>query len=181
MPNANGLDLQDELRQRGSKLPIIFITGYGDIPMAVRAMKAGASDFLTKPFRGQDLLDAINSALARDRQRHEADAKLRAVKARVEALTPRQRTVFHMWADGLSAIEISDQLKVQFAEPFSSLGTRSGQSSGRKHSVIMMRIGVAVRDLPRANEGDLAQSRVIPSGTHAEETSRRNAATAVTA
>jgi FixJ family two-component response regulator len=94
MPNANGLDLQDELRQRGSKLPIIFITGYGDIPMAVRAMKAGASDFLTKPFRGQDLLDAITSALARDRQRHEADAKLRAVKARVAALTPRQRTCF---------------------------------------------------------------------------------------
>ena len=107
MPNANGLDLQDELRRRGSKLPIIFITGYGDIPMAVRAMKAGATEFLTKPFREQDLLDAINSALERDRQRQEADAKLRAVKANVESLTPRQRTVFHMWADGLSTIEIS--------------------------------------------------------------------------
>ena len=106
MPDGNGLDLQEELRRRGSKLPIIFITGYGNIAMAVRAMKAGATKFLTKPFREQDLLDAINSGLARDRQKHEADAKLRALKAKVEALTPRQRTVFHMWAEGLAAIDI---------------------------------------------------------------------------
>ena len=112
-------------------------------------MKAGASDFLAKPFRGQDLLDSINSALARDRQRHEADAKLRAVKARVAALTPRQRTVFHMWAEGLTAIEISHQLKVSLrtVQQFRhEVRTKLRAKTLRD----MMRIGVAVRDLPRA-------------------------------
>ena len=167
MPSANGLDLQDELRQRGSKLPIIFITGYGDIPMAVRAMKAGASDFLTKPFRGQDLLDAINSALERDRQRHEADAKLRALEARVEGLSSRQRSVFHMWTDGLSTIEISDRLKLlrsTVRHYKHEVRTKLGAKTLRD----LMRIRGAVQDWPRANEGGLAQSRVIPSGTHAE-------------
>ena len=181
MPNADGLDLQDELRQRGSKLPIIFITGYGDIPMAVRAMKAGATEFLTKPFREQDLLDAINSALEHDRQRREADAKLRAAKASVEALTPRQRSVFHMWADGLTTMEISDQLKLhrstvrQFRhEVRTKLGTKTLRD--------LMRIRDAVQDWPRANEDDLAQSRIIPSEARAvDDPSRRNAATAVVA
>ena len=181
MPNANGLDLQDELRRRGSKLPIIFITGYGGIPMAVRAMKAGATEFLTKPFREQDLLDAINSALEHDRQRREADAKLRAVKASVEPLTPRQRSVFHMWADGLATIEISHQLKLHRStvrhfmhEVRTKLGTKTLRD--------LMRIRGAVQDWPRANEDDLAQSRIIPSEAPAvDDPSRRNAATAVVA
>ena len=180
MPNSNGLDLQDELRGCGSKLPIIFITGYGDIPTAVRAMKAGATEFLTKPFREQDLLDAINRALERDRQRREADATLRAVKASVEALTLRQRSVFRMWADGLSTIEISDQLKLHrstIRQYKHEVRTKLEAKTLRD----LMRIRGAVEDLPTTNEDNLAQSRITPSGPHAVETSRRNAATAVAA
>ena len=181
MPNMNGLDLQDELRRRGSELPIIFITGCGDIPMAVRAMKAGATEFLTKPFREQNLLDAINSALERDRQKREADAKLRAVKANVEALSLRQRSVFHMWADGLSTIEMSDQLKVHRStvrQYKHEVRTKLGAKTLRD----LLHIRGAVEDLLTTNEDNLAQSRVIPSGAHAEDDpSRRNAATAVVA
>ena len=77
LPGLSGLDLQRELAAHGIKLPIIFITGYGDIPMSVRAMKAGALEFLTKPFRDQDLLDAIQQALERDRARGSTPGKLR--------------------------------------------------------------------------------------------------------
>lgn len=100
MPGASGLDLQEQLTRNGNSKPVIFLTGHGDIPMTVQAMKAGAVDFLTKPVRDQTLLDAIATAIARDAaQRAEAEIVKRNVE-RIEALTPREREVLREVARG---------------------------------------------------------------------------------
>lgn len=93
MPGRSGLEFQRDLAAAGVALPIVFITGHGDIPMTVQAMKAGAIEFLTKPFRDQDLLDAVNVGLARDRARRENEASLRMLRARFEELTARERAI----------------------------------------------------------------------------------------
>ena len=93
MPGRSGLEFQRDLAAAGAALPIVFITGHGDIPMTVQAMKAGAIEFLTKPFRDQDLLDAVNVGLARDRARRENEESLSALRARFEELTPRERAI----------------------------------------------------------------------------------------
>jgi FixJ family two-component response regulator len=93
MPGMSGLDLQAALIKDDSELPIIFITGHGDVPMAVDAMKAGALDFIQKPFRDQDLLDRINQALVADSERRESGHERTVVRARLAALTPREREV----------------------------------------------------------------------------------------
>src|ERR1700709_149051 len=93
LPGQSGLDLQRELGRAKRELPIIFITGHGDIPMSVQAMKGGAIEFLTKPFRDQDLLDAIEIGLARDRARRESDRALAALKERFDMLSSREREV----------------------------------------------------------------------------------------
>ena len=93
LPGLSGLDLQRELAQAGLQLPIIFLTGHGDIPMTVQAMKAGAVEFLTKPFRPQELLDAIRQALERDRAARQLRAQLAALRARYASLTSREREV----------------------------------------------------------------------------------------
>ena len=93
MPGMSGLDLQAELNQRNVNIPLIFITGHGDVPMAVKAMKAGALDFIQKPFRDQELLDRINLALAQDEHSREADARRKDICRRRDALTPREREV----------------------------------------------------------------------------------------
>ena len=93
LPGLSGLDFQAELAKRKIDLPIVFITGYGDIPMSVKAIKAGAVEFLTKPFREQDLLDAVRLALERDRDRRQSDGVVSDLRARFEALTAREREV----------------------------------------------------------------------------------------
>jgi FixJ family two-component response regulator len=93
LPGRSGLDFQRDLAAANVKLPIVFITGHGDIPMTVQAIKAGAIEFLTKPFRDQDLLDAVNIGLARDRARREDEEALSALRARFEELTPRERSI----------------------------------------------------------------------------------------
>ena len=93
MPGRSGLDLQRELSAAHRNLPMIFITAHGDIPMTVRAMKGGAIEFLTKPFRDQDLLDAIMTGLARDRARRESDKALGALRERFDTLSPREREI----------------------------------------------------------------------------------------
>jgi len=101
LPGMSGLDLQRELTSAGIHIPLIFITSYGDIPMSVRAMKAGAVEFLTKPFRDQDLLDAIQLALKRDRLRRESEADVQLLRERFESLTPREREILPMVVSGL--------------------------------------------------------------------------------
>ncbi|MGI0524466.1 response regulator transcription factor, partial [Rhizobium giardinii] len=93
LPGQSGLDFQLELSRENIQLPIVFITGHGDIPMSVRAMKGGAVEFLTKPFRDQDLLDAVHLGLERDRVWLESEKALATVRARFESLTPREREV----------------------------------------------------------------------------------------
>src|ERR1700681_1509293 len=101
LPGLSGLDFQAELAKADIRIPIIFITGHGDIPMTVRAMKAGAVEFLTKPFRDQDLLDAVQIAMERDRARRAEDETIRDVRAHFEALTPREREVSPLVVSGL--------------------------------------------------------------------------------
>ena len=109
LPGRSGLDFQHDLADANIELPIIFITGYGDIPMTVRAMKGGAIEFLTKPFRDQDLLDAVNIGLARDRVRRENEESLSALRARFEVLTPRERAIVgHVVAGRLNKQIASD-------------------------------------------------------------------------
>src|SRR5712672_3803368 len=90
LPGVNGLDFQRDLADKGFRIPIIFITGHGDIPMTVKAMKSGAVEFLTKPFRDQDLLDAINQALERDRLARQQQGELAELRKCYESLTPRE-------------------------------------------------------------------------------------------
>ena len=101
MPGLSGLDFQTELKRANIRIPIIFITGHGDIPMSVRAMKAGAVEFLTKPIREQDLLDAIRVALDVDRERRQQDVLASGLRSRFDALTSREREVIVLVAAGL--------------------------------------------------------------------------------
>jgi FixJ family two-component response regulator len=112
LPDLSGLDLQRELAAHGIKLPIIFITGYGDIPMSVRAMKAGALEFLTKPFRDQDLLDAIHQALERDRAARQHSSEIAELRNRFDALTSREREVMSLVVAGWLNKQIGFELKI---------------------------------------------------------------------
>jgi len=106
----SGLDFQRELAARNCHMPIIFITGHGDIPMSVRAMKAGAVEFLTKPFRDQDLLDAVRIALEKDRESRERKKEVSDLKERFNSLTPREQKVISMVVSGMLNKQIADQL-----------------------------------------------------------------------
>ena len=110
LPGISGLDFQHELAEANIHIPIIFITAHGDIPMTVRAMKAGAVEFLTKPFREQDLLDAIQLALERDRARRQGDAEIAVLRERFESLTPREREVLPWVVSGLLSKQIADAI-----------------------------------------------------------------------
>jgi len=110
LPGASGLDFQRELADAGIRIPIIFITGHGDIPMTVRAMKSGAVEFLTKPFRHQDLLDAIHQALARDRVMRQQQSELAELRGRWESLTGRERQVMALVVSGMLNKQIAAEL-----------------------------------------------------------------------
>ena len=132
LPGQSGLDLQDELNRAGCDAPIIFITGHGDIPMSVRAMKAGAVEFLAKPFRDQDLLDAIQVALERDRAQGEEGAAAAELQRKYEALTPRERQVLALVATGLLNKQIAGEIgvteitvKVHRGQVMRKMGARS--------------------------------------------------------
>lgn len=112
MPGMSGLDFQAELASAHADVPIIFITGFGDIPMTVRAMKAGAVEFLTKPLREQDFLDAIHVALGRDRARREKEGNLRQLKSRFESLSDREREVLSLVIAGLLNKQIAGEMKL---------------------------------------------------------------------
>jgi FixJ family two-component response regulator len=110
LPGLSGLDFQTELAKANIRIPIIFMTGHGDIPMTVRAMKGGAVDFLTKPFRDQDMLDAVVTAIERDRKRREAEKVVTTLQALFETLTSREREVLTLVASGLMNKQIAAEL-----------------------------------------------------------------------
>jgi FixJ family two-component response regulator len=110
LPGLSGLDLQRELAEAGVHIPIIFVTGHGDIPMSVQAMKAGAVEFLTKPFRDQALLDAIRQAIGRDRVARQQHARNADLRRRYESLKPREREVFRCVVSGMLNKQIADEI-----------------------------------------------------------------------
>jgi FixJ family two-component response regulator len=110
LPGVSGLDFQAQLARSGIHIPVVFMTGHGDIPMSVRAMKAGAVDFLTKPFRDQDMLDAVFAALERDRRRWQADQAAAAMLARYQTLTAREKEVMFFVTKGLMNKQIAGEL-----------------------------------------------------------------------
>jgi FixJ family two-component response regulator len=110
LPGLSGLDFQAELAKAKIHIPIIFMSGHGDIPMTVKAMKGGAVDFLTKPFRDQEMLDAVLAAIEQDRKRRESDRKIADFQALLETLTPREREIFSMVSSGLMNKQIAAEL-----------------------------------------------------------------------
>ena len=110
LPQMSGLDFQSRLAETGTQIPIIFITAHGDVPMSVKALKAGAVEFLTKPFRDQDLLDAIQQALQRDRAAREQQAEILNVHERYKTLTPREREVMALVVSGLLNKQIAAEI-----------------------------------------------------------------------
>ncbi|MBO0754811.1 MAG: response regulator transcription factor [Bradyrhizobiaceae bacterium] len=112
LPGLSGLDFQKELAQANIRIPIIFVTGHGDIPMTVRAMKAGAVDFLSKPFRDQDMLDAVATAIERDRKTRKETKVVADIQNRFETLTPREREVMSLVAAGLMNKQIAAEIGI---------------------------------------------------------------------
>eukprot|EP01030_Chromulinospumella_sphaerica_P008735 gene8735-8547_t len=132
LQGSSGLDFQNELAAAGINVPIVFITGYGDIAMTVRAMKAGAVDFLTKPFREQDLIDAVCAAHSRDRQRRESERHAEQLRARHQTLTAREQTVMALAASGLMNKQIAGEIglseitvKIHRGQAMRKMGARS--------------------------------------------------------
>jgi FixJ family two-component response regulator len=123
LPGLSGLDLQRELANSSATLPIIFLTGHGDIPMSVQAMKAGAIEFLTKPFRGQELLDAIRHAIDRDRAARTERHELAELRSRYDTLTPRERDVMAGVVAGL----LNKQIAAQFGTTEATVKEQRGQ------------------------------------------------------
>lgn len=148
MPGLSGLDLQKQTSEAGLQIPIIFITGHGDIPMSVRAMKAGAVEFLTKPFRDQDLLDAIQLALERSRKAREQQAEIEELRRRFALLTPREREVMERVVAGLLNKQIGAELgtsettiKIQRHQVMDKMGASSLPELVRMAD----RVGIIVR------------------------------------
>ena len=112
LPGLSGLDFQAELAAAGLHIPIIFMTGHGDIPMTVKAMKAGAVEFLPKPFRDQDMLDAVQQALERDRERRERNSGLAKLKSNFDTLTPREQEVMGLVTAGLMNKQVAGEIGV---------------------------------------------------------------------
>ena len=132
LPGVSGLDFQTELAKANIHIPIIFMTGHGDIPMSVRAMKAGAMDFLTKPFRQQEMLDAVSMAIERDRQRRKDEKVVSSARALFGTLTPREREVLSLVAAGLLNKQIAAEIgvaeitvKIHRGHIMKKMGTRS--------------------------------------------------------
>ena len=112
LPGANGLDFQEALARAGISIPIVFITAHGDVPMASRAMKAGAIEFLMKPFQKEDLLAAIRQALERDRAGRQQDAEIAVLRSRFDELTGREREVMDLVVEGLTNKEVAEKLAI---------------------------------------------------------------------
>jgi FixJ family two-component response regulator len=143
LPGLSGLDFQTELARANVHIPIIFMTGHGDIPMTVRAMKGGAIDFLTKPFRDQDMLDAVGAAIKRDQKRREADKVTADLQALLETLTPREREILASVSSGLMNKQIAAELglaeitvKIHRGRIMKKMGARSLADLVRKAEML---------------------------------------------
>jgi FixJ family two-component response regulator len=156
LPGSSGLDLQRELVASGASMPIVFITGHGDVPMSVQAMKAGAMEFLTKPFRDQQLLDAVHQALDRDREEHRQRAEVGELHRRHASLTLRERQVMTLVVAGLLNKQVAAELgiseitvKAHRAQVMQKMGADSLATLVR----IAERLGVVHRHQPSERRG----------------------------
>jgi len=150
LKRMSGIELQRELTSRGILLPIIFVTGHGDIPMSVEAIKAGAMEFLTKPFRGQVLLDVIHQALDRDIALREERGRRAALQARIDSLSPREREVM----EGVIAGKLNKQIAAD-------LGTAERTIKIHRASMMRKMAADSLADLVRMTEKALGSSRVV--------------------
>lgn len=132
LPGISGLDFQQQLQQAGVHIPVVLMTGHGDIPMSVRGMKAGAIDFLTKPFRDQDMLDAVGAAIERDREKRSADGELGRLRENYESLSPREREVMSLVVAGRMNKQVAGDLhlaeitvKIHRGAAMKKMGARS--------------------------------------------------------
>ncbi|MGY8709756.1 response regulator transcription factor [Bradyrhizobium sp. 18BD] len=151
LPGLSGLDLQNQLSKQGVDLPIIFMTGHGDIPMTVRAMKAGAVDFLSKPFRDQDMLDAVTAAIERDTQRRAEAAAKDEIRTRYETLTSREREVMAHVVTGLMNKQIAGQIglseitvKIHRRNVMSKMGVRTVADLVRRAEALALSAGSSI-------------------------------------
>ena len=146
LPGLSGLDFQTELAKANIHIPIVFMTGHGDIPMSVRAMKGGAIDFLTKPFRDQDMLDAVMKAIERDRERREADRIVTDLRTLFETLSTREREVLALVSSGLMNKQVAAELglaeitvKIHRGHIMKKMGARSLADLVRKAEALGIR------------------------------------------
>jgi FixJ family two-component response regulator len=149
LPGRSGLDLQDELIRTETRLPVIFITGHGDIQMSVRAMKAGAVEFLTKPFRDQELLDAVQLALERDRARREAAKALAGLQSAYQALTAREREVMALVVTGRPNKMIAAEIGISEITVKAHRG-RVMRKMGARSLADLVRIADSLNSAPKA-------------------------------
>jgi FixJ family two-component response regulator len=148
LPGISGLDFQRQLAEANIKIPIVFITAHGDIPMTVRAMKAGAVEFLTKPFRDQDLIDSVHLALERDKARRQQEADVRTLRERFESLTPREREILPLVVSGLLNKQIATVIKASEATVMvhrSQLTRKMGAQSLAELVGMAAKIGISIQ------------------------------------
>ena len=161
MPGLSGLQLQTELAKADNRIPVIFMTGHGDIRMAATAMKAGAIEFLKKPFRNQDMLDAVRLGIERDRSRREIEKSIHDMQVKVATLTPREREVMGFVAAGLMNKQIAHELgvseitvKVQRSSLMQKIGAKSLPDLVTKAALLAGASQPVLRPIPSEPEGD---------------------------
>lgn len=165
LPGVSGLDFQAQLIDANIAIPIIIMTGHGDIPMSVRAMKAGALDFITKPFRDQDMLDAVTQAIERDRGRRTRDRAIADVRRNYESLTPREREVMGLVVSGMMNKQVAAQIglseitvKIHRGHVMKKMGARSLADLVRMASVVDVRIPEAEGRLAAIGAGGRSEA-----------------------